>query len=168
MPALNPHPPAQHHPPSSPCGRSHSYPDRERQALFFRHYFGRAGRPKRLSEAKLSRLCAEANVFALASHLFWGVWAVVQARYSPIDFDYLAYHHLRIGELRRRKGEFLAQAAAAFGRAGEKRRRRWERRHGQQQQPQQQPPPPPPQQQQQQQQETSAAAAAVKVTQPPH
>lgn len=104
-------------------------------------------------------LCAEANVFALASHIYWGVWAVVQARatararlgwalgvgraaslplldlqapvrmhdtqrplphaqqarYSPIEFDYMGYHHLRFAEMRRRKGEFLAQAATAFG-----------------------------------------------------
>jgi hypothetical protein len=31
----------------------------------------------------------EANAFALASHQYWGVWALIQARYSPIDFDYL-------------------------------------------------------------------------------
>jgi ethanolamine kinase len=33
----------------------------------------------------------EANAFALASHQYWGVWALIQARYSPIDFDYLGW-----------------------------------------------------------------------------
>lgn len=39
----------------------------------------------------------------------------MQARYSPIDFDYMGYHHLRFNEYKRRRDEFLGQAAAAFG-----------------------------------------------------
>jgi hypothetical protein len=34
-------------------------------------------------------------------------------RYSAIDFDYLAYHGLRMAEFRRRKPELLRRAAAA-------------------------------------------------------
>ncbi|PNH08991.1 hypothetical protein TSOC_004402, partial [Tetrabaena socialis] len=33
---------------------------------------------------------------------------VVQARYSPIDFDYLEYSGLRWAEYYRRKAEFVA------------------------------------------------------------
>ena len=32
-----------------------------------------------------------ANMFALASHFFWGLWAVIQAKHSPIDFDFMQY-----------------------------------------------------------------------------
>jgi ethanolamine kinase len=39
----------------------------------------------------------------------------VQARYSPIDFDYMGYHHLRYNEYLRRRDEFLEQAARVFG-----------------------------------------------------
>ncbi len=92
------------------------YPDREKQALFFSHYFSRRpGRPAALSPARLDALCAEADAYALASHLYWAVWAVVQARYSPIDFDYMAYHALRWGEFERRKEEFLGRAERVFG-----------------------------------------------------
>ena len=38
---------------------------------------------------------AEASAFSLASHIYWGVWALTQARYSPIDFDYLGYSKMR-------------------------------------------------------------------------
>ena len=38
----------------------------------------------------------------------------LQAKWSSIDFDYLAYAQLRWGEYRRRKNEFLEQAQAAF------------------------------------------------------
>ncbi len=66
-------------PPPSPPPRAR-YPGREAQALFFAHYFGARGRPAGLEPARVDALCAEANVFALASHLYWGVWAIVQAR----------------------------------------------------------------------------------------
>jgi ethanolamine kinase len=69
-------------------------------------------------EATLARLSAEANVYALASHIYWGVWSLVQARYSPIDFDYIGYSGLRWAEYRARRDAFLAQAADVFGPAG--------------------------------------------------
>lgn len=31
----------------------------------------------------------EANMYALASHFLWGLWAIVQAHISNIEFDYL-------------------------------------------------------------------------------
>lgn len=58
---------------------------------------------------------AEADVYALAAHQYWGSWALLQARWSAIDFDYMGYAALRWGEYRRRKEEFLAAARAAFG-----------------------------------------------------
>lgn len=54
------------------------------------------------AEATMRRLLAEAAAFSLASHLYWGVWALLQAQFSAIDFDYLAYHGLRMAEFRRR------------------------------------------------------------------
>ena len=33
--------------------------------------------------------------FFVLSHLWWGIWAIVQAKYSTIDFDYLHYSLLR-------------------------------------------------------------------------
>eukprot|EP00667_Euglena_gracilis_P013493 EG_transcript_13928 len=33
--------------------------------------------------------------FCLASHLFWGFWSIIQARHSPIDFDFLNYSRTR-------------------------------------------------------------------------
>jgi len=38
--------------------------------------------------------------FVLVDHLWWGSWAVVQARFSPIDFDFMGYAELRLAGLR--------------------------------------------------------------------
>ncbi|GFR49956.1 hypothetical protein Agub_g12064 [Astrephomene gubernaculifera] len=59
-------------------------------------------------EAVLDRLVSEACVYALVSHAYWGVWSFIQARYSPIEFDYMDYSGLRWGEYHRRKQEFFA------------------------------------------------------------
>jgi len=39
----------------------------------------------------LAGLYDAGNLFTLASHMFWGLWAVVQAGNSTIDFDFLDY-----------------------------------------------------------------------------
>jgi len=86
------------------------YPGRSQQEAFFTAYAGQD-----LTSQQIDRLCAEADLFALASHMYWGVWAIIQARYSPVDFDYLQYHGLRWSEFHRRKSEFVETARAVFG-----------------------------------------------------
>ena len=41
-------------------------------------------------------ILAQVPVFTLCSHLFWGIWALFQSQHAKIDFDFLAYSHLRI------------------------------------------------------------------------
>lgn len=47
--------------------------------------------------------------FALASHLYWGLWAVVQANNSSIDFNYLGFAHKRLEEYFKRKHELFGK-----------------------------------------------------------
>ena len=35
-------------------------------------------------------------MFACADHFFWGLWGVVQAKHSTVDFDYIQYAHDRL------------------------------------------------------------------------
>lgn len=69
---------------------------------------------------RLARLCAEVDAYSLASHAYWGVWSIIQARHSPIDFDYMSYHFLRWQELRKRLDVFCARAEEVFGGGGGK------------------------------------------------
>ena len=41
------------------------------------------------------------------SHLFWGIWALMQAEISEIEFDYVTYAHLRISEYFKLKNELI-------------------------------------------------------------
>lgn len=43
------------------------------------------------NDTNVARFTAEAHLFALVSHVYWCVWAVLQAKWSALDFDYLAY-----------------------------------------------------------------------------
>ena len=60
------------------------------------------------AEATVQQLITEGNVFALVSHQFWGVWSLIQARYSAIDFDYMEYSSIRWNEYHKRKAEFCS------------------------------------------------------------
>jgi ethanolamine kinase len=82
------------------------YPKKEAQHHFFRHYLYPEC-PKKATEPELESLFIETNVYALASHLYWAAWAIVQARFSSIDFDYLEYFFLRYNEYKKRKTECL-------------------------------------------------------------
>ncbi|KAG0725496.1 Ethanolamine kinase 1 [Chionoecetes opilio] len=73
---------------------------------YLAHYHERD--PEEVEEEEVEQWYVWTNKFALASHLFWGVWALVQAHYSKIDFDFLGYGIIRLDEYFRRKDEFLS------------------------------------------------------------
>jgi len=83
------------------------YPDKDSQYHFFRHYLS-PDNPELASESELEVIYVETNCYALASHLYWAFWAIVQAKYSPINFDYLEYYFLRYNEYRKQKDRFIS------------------------------------------------------------
>jgi ethanolamine kinase len=96
------------------------YPDIHIASAFLKAYLGGGGaEEEEVDEHRVAVAVAEANVYSLAAHQYWGTWALMQARWSKIDFDYMGYAELRWGEYRRRKDEFIKQAeeaaAAALG-----------------------------------------------------
>ncbi|KAF9955504.1 hypothetical protein BGZ72_003670 [Mortierella alpina] len=56
----------------------------------------------------LDSMYKEVNKFALTSHVMWGLWGLIQATQSEIDFDYFEYSLQRLSEFRRRRDEFMA------------------------------------------------------------
>jgi len=76
------------------------FPTAEHQKLFIKHYLTtfheKSGSKKTVNDKEIDDLYKEVQAFILMSHLFWGIWALVQARHSVIDFDYLSYGLTRI------------------------------------------------------------------------
>ncbi|CAG9859427.1 unnamed protein product [Phyllotreta striolata] len=82
------------------------YPDKEFQQNWIRIYLEEfTGVPP--SQKDVESLYVHVNKFVLLSHLFWGVWALVQAEYSYINFDYMGYAFVRFTEYFKRKESFL-------------------------------------------------------------
>lgn len=44
------------------------------------------------------RLFEEVDVFRGVPGFYWGIWALIQAKISQIDFDYASYAEIRLGE----------------------------------------------------------------------
>ncbi|XP_029455972.1 LOW QUALITY PROTEIN: ethanolamine kinase 1 [Rhinatrema bivittatum] len=69
------------------------FPDRALQEQWLRFYLEAykeyKGFDKDVTEKEVEVLYIQVNQFALASHFFWGLWALIQAKYSTIDFDFL-------------------------------------------------------------------------------
>ncbi|XP_068652761.1 probable ethanolamine kinase isoform X1 [Aristolochia californica] len=90
------------------------YPAKDAQHHFFRHYL-QPDNPQEVSDEDLEAIYIETNAFALASHLYWALWALIQAKVSPIDFDYLDYFFLRYNEYNKRKDSTFSMAREYLG-----------------------------------------------------
>ena len=44
-----------------------------------------------ITDDLLVQVLLEVQQFSIASHMFWGLWAIMQAKYSANEFDYLTY-----------------------------------------------------------------------------
>jgi len=76
-------------------------PGRETRDAFYRAYIGDAEAealgPEALA-AEMERMDRETSILSLASHMYWGTWAVLQAKHSAVDFDYISYAKMRFAQ----------------------------------------------------------------------
>lgn len=77
-----------------------NYPSREQQLHFIRNYLLKTeGYPDGITHEDQTRmedeLLLEANRYALSSHFLWGLWSIIQARISKIEFGYMDYAQSR-------------------------------------------------------------------------
>ncbi|XP_053383984.1 ethanolamine kinase 1-like [Mercenaria mercenaria] len=89
------------------------YPDKEYQMEWLRYYLQQCAKhrkenPDTVSERDVEICYVKANKFALVAHMFWGLWGLVQAKHSAIDFGFLEYAQQKLDEYFARKEEFLA------------------------------------------------------------
>ncbi|XP_016134153.1 ethanolamine kinase 1-like isoform X2 [Sinocyclocheilus grahami] len=88
------------------------YPGRELQLQWLRAYLEAYEEYKsqgtQVSNTEVEVLYVQVNRFALASHFIWGLWALIQAQYSTIDFDFLGYAVLRFSQYFKMKPEVMS------------------------------------------------------------
>ncbi|XP_073940886.1 choline/ethanolamine kinase isoform X2 [Castor canadensis] len=88
------------------------YPNREQQLHFIRHYLAEVKKGETLSLEEQRKaeedLLVEVNRYALASHFFWGLWSILQASMSTIEFGYLEYAQSRFQFYFQQKGQLTS------------------------------------------------------------
>lgn len=91
-----------------------------------RSYFSYLGKRKTVEdeEAEAQKLFDEVEIFRGVPGFYWGIWALIQATISQIDFDYAAYAEVRLGEYWAWRGEIDGSRAAA-GKEMPLREKRW-------------------------------------------
>ena len=73
------------------------WPNKRQQLFFLNAYLDRERElagvllDEKDQRIQLESLYVEVNQYALASHLFWGLWACIQYNFSSVDFDYIKY-----------------------------------------------------------------------------
>lgn len=75
-------------------------------------------------KAEVSKLMAEVDLFRGVPGFYWGIWALIQALISDIDFDYASYAETRLAEYWAWKAEDDGSRAAS-GQELPPRERRW-------------------------------------------
>ncbi|KAM4619243.1 ethanolamine kinase 1 [Polymixia lowei] len=87
------------------------YPSCELQrdwlTAYLQSYKLNTGRQVSVTEAEVTQLYVQVCKFSLASNFFWGLWAILQARYSSIDFDFQRYATARLNFYFQKKEEYL-------------------------------------------------------------
>ncbi|XP_007519427.1 choline/ethanolamine kinase isoform X1 [Erinaceus europaeus] len=75
------------------------YPTQEQQLHFIRCYLAEVKKGETISREEQKKLegdlLVEISRYTLASHFFWGLWSILQASMSTIEFGYLEYAQSR-------------------------------------------------------------------------
>lgn len=66
-----------------------NYPSKELQYDWLKEYLTVYNGTKEVSDIDIHNLYVQVNKFALISSVFWGMWSLVQAANSTIDFDFI-------------------------------------------------------------------------------
>ena len=77
------------------------YPSKDLQLKWLAEYLKDAkkfetGREKNASEKEIEELHGMIKRFNPLPHLLWGIWSLIQSKYSDIDFDYIDYGMQRL------------------------------------------------------------------------
>ncbi|KAL7878567.1 hypothetical protein AOLI_G00095410 [Acnodon oligacanthus] len=84
-----------------------NYPNRQQQLHFIRNYLVESEDTVHEDQAKVEEeMIIEANRYALASHFLWGLWSIIQARLSKIEFGYMDYAQHRFDSYFKQKKLF--------------------------------------------------------------
>lgn len=65
------------------------YPSEAFRRTWIKEYLHSLNARTDLNDAEVQLLIDQVEKFSMAAHYFWGVWSLIQAAYSSIDFDFI-------------------------------------------------------------------------------
>ncbi|XP_040019895.2 ethanolamine kinase 1 [Gasterosteus aculeatus] len=74
---------------------------------YLESYKHSTGHEVTVTEAEVTQLYVQVCKFSLASNFFWGLWAILQSRFSSIDFDFERYATARFNFYFEKKEEYF-------------------------------------------------------------
>ncbi|XP_061532971.1 ethanolamine kinase 1-like isoform X1 [Phycodurus eques] len=87
------------------------YPSRRLQSdwleAYLLSYKHCTGQDVVVARDEVTQLYVQVCKFSLASHFFWGLWAILQSHYSSIDFDFRRYAMARLNRYFEKKEEYF-------------------------------------------------------------
>ncbi|KAM6937908.1 ethanolamine kinase 1 [Xenentodon cancila] len=87
------------------------YPSWELQrdwlTVYLESYKSKTGWEVTVTDAEVMQLHVQVCKFSLASNFLWGLWAILQSRYSSIDFDFQRYSMARLNYYFEKKEEYF-------------------------------------------------------------
>ena len=75
-----------------------NYPTQAFQLDWIKTYLAAYGSPNQPDETQIWNFYVNVNKFSLCYHMMWGLWGLVQASISKIDFDFVAFALSRLNE----------------------------------------------------------------------
>ena len=84
-----------------------NHPSKEFQLDWIRHYLTEFDDGKEPSESRIMEFYRNVNKFSLCFLMMWGLWGLVQAQISKIDFDFVQFGLSRLLEYFRVRDERL-------------------------------------------------------------
>jgi len=90
------------------------FPSKEFQLSWLRSYLETSnklqGVETAVTQEDLEKLYNEVRRFSICAHFHWGIWALVQGRYSDnAGFDYINYSNLLLNAYRKRKADIFPE-----------------------------------------------------------
>ncbi|KAF6216833.1 hypothetical protein GE061_001183 [Apolygus lucorum] len=86
-------------------------PDKDFQVRWLKLYLKElricTGDQTEITQEEVAGLYEKVNKFILVGHIFWITWALVQAEISELDFDFIEYASLKMGDYYSRKPAIL-------------------------------------------------------------
>ena len=83
------------------------YPKEDFQKKWIKVYLQSYYDDENVTDDQIHKMYVLVQKFALCAHLHWGLWALVQAKHSLLDFDFLDYALQRFAFYKKNKVNFL-------------------------------------------------------------